>query len=145
MTKRRSGSGGQPSKRTLLSSAVKATAHPTRELILRELREGPRSTLELEEVTGEDRYNLYHHLGVLEQARLVASSISSGRTKLFELLKPKRPEVAHLVLDAGNEEEAGVLARVLDVLREERPEAIPKAEEIRRAKMVFYYPWSTEE
>ncbi|MDH3271136.1 MAG: winged helix-turn-helix domain-containing protein [Gemmatimonadota bacterium] len=145
MKKPRSGGEGSSPKRTLLSSATKATAHPTREVILRELGVGPRSTLELEEATGEDRYNLYHHLGVLEQAQLVGSSISSGRTKLFELLKPKRPEVAYLMLDGEDEEEAGVLRRVLEVLREERPEAIPRPDEIRRAKMVFYYPWSAEE
>ena len=94
MSRRSGSSGGSDSKRTLVSSAVKATSHPTREVILRELKEGPRSTLELEEVTGESRYNLYHHLGVLEDAQLVTSSVSSGRTKVFELLKPKRPDVA---------------------------------------------------
>jgi DNA-binding transcriptional ArsR family regulator len=124
---------------------MRATTHPTRELILRELKEGPRSTLELEDVTGESRYNLYHHLGVLEDAQLVKSAVISGRTKVFELLTPNRPEVAFVVLDGRDEGEAKVLKKVLKVLREETPEGIPRAHEIHRAKMVFYYPWSSEE
>jgi DNA-binding transcriptional ArsR family regulator len=144
--KKRRGTGSSSgSKRTLVSSAMRATAHPTREMILRELKDGPRSTLELEEVTGEDRYNLYHHLGVLEDAQLVRSMLSSGRTKVFELLSPKRPDVAFVALDGDNEGEAKALERVLQVLQEETGEEIPRAEEIRRAKMVFYYPWSSEE
>lgn len=145
MSRRGGSSGGSDSKRTLLSSAVKATSHPTREVILRELKDGPRSTLELEDATGESRYNLYHHLGVLEDAQLVKSSVSSGRTKVFELLKPKRPEVAFVVLDASDEEEARALERILEVLQAETDEKIPRAGEIHRAKMVFYYPWSSED
>jgi len=143
--KRRSTGSSTGSKRTLVSSAMRATSHPTREMILRELKDGPRSTLELEEVTGEDRYNLYHHLGVLEDARLVRSTLSSGRTKVFELLSPKRPDVAFMALDGEDEGEARALERVLQVLQEETGEEIPRADEIRRAKMVFYYPWSSEE
>lgn len=145
MKKRRGTGSSSGSKRTLVSSAMRATSHPTREMILRELKDGPRSTLELEEVTGEDRYNLYHHLGVLEEARLVRSKLSSGRTKIFELLSPKRPDVAFMALDGEDEGEARALKKVLQVLQEETGEEIPQAEEIRRAKMVFYYPWSSEE
>lgn len=138
--------GGSPgSKRTLVSSAMKATSHPTRELILRELKEGPRSTSELEDATGESRYNLYHHLSVLEDARLVRSAITSGRAKVFELLTPKRPDVAFMVLDSKDDEEAVVLGKVLEVLQAETSEEIPRADEICRAKMVFYYPWSSDE
>ena len=144
--KRRKGTGStSSSKRTLVSSAMKATSHPTRELILRELKEGPRSTLELEDVTRENRYNLYHHLGVLEEAHLVTSSVGTGRRKVFELLSPKRPGVAFLVLDGKDTEEARALGKVLEVLQAEMEEAIPHAAQIRRAKMIFYYPWSNED
>lgn len=142
--KRRDRKRRDDSKRTLASVAMKATSHPTRELILRELKEGPRSTLELEDATGEDRYNLYHHLGVLEDARLVTSSVGEGRTKTFELLETKRPEVAFLVLDRRDEEEAEVLDKVVDLLVRETPDGIPRASDVRRAKMVFYYSWSRE-
>jgi DNA-binding transcriptional ArsR family regulator len=124
---------------------MKATSHPTRELILRELKEGTRSTVELEEVTGESRYNLYHHLSVLEDAQLVTSGISEGRAKVFELSNPKRPEVAFIVLDGQDDEEAKVLKKVVELLRTESPGGLPHSTDIHRAKMMFYYPWSSEE
>ena len=140
MGKRPSGSGSSDSRRTLLSSAVSATAHPTRELILRELKEGARSALELEDVTGESRYNLYHHLGVLEDAQLITASLVDNRKKKrYELSKPSKPEVSLLILDQHDPEEMESLNRVLEHLDSE---AIPHADEICRAKMIFYYPWS---
>ena len=144
MSRRRESGRSSDSKRRLVSRAVKATAHPTREMILSELKGGPRSTLELEEVTGESRYNLYHHLGVLEDAQLVKSAMSSGRTKVFELRTPKRPGIAFLVLDGSNEKEAGALRKILEILQEETSQEIPQADEIHRAKLAFYYPWSDE-
>ena len=140
MGKRPSGSGSSGSRRTLLSSAVSATAHPTRELILRELKEGPSSALELEDVTGESRYNLYHHLGVLEDARLITASLVDNRKKKrYELSKPSKPEVSLLILDQHDTEEMETLKGVLKQLNSE---GIPHADEICRAKMIFYYPWS---
>ena len=140
MGKRPSGSGSSDSRRTLLSSAVSATAHPTRELILRELKEGARSALELEDVTGESRYNLYHHLGVLEDAQLITASLVDNRKKKrYELSKPSKPEVSLLILDQHDPEEIETLKGVLEQLDSED---IPHADEICRAKMIFYYPWS---
>ena len=143
--KRRERGKASSSRRTLVSSAMSATAHPTRELILRELKEGPLSTLELEDVTGENRYNLYHHLSVLEDVQLVTSSIGDGRTKVFELCNPKRPEVAFMVLDSGDDDEAKVLKKILKLVHEETPGGLPHVKDIHRAKMVFYYPWSSED
>lgn len=133
------------SRRTLVSSSMSDTAHPTRELILRTLKEGPQSTLDLEKVTGENRYNLYHHLSVLEDVPLITSSIGEGRSKVFELCNPKRPEVAFIVLDNGDKEEAKALKKILKLLDEETAEGVPHRRDISRAKMVFYYPWSSEE
>jgi len=130
------------SRRTLLSSAVSATTHPTRELILRELRERPCSTLELESVTGESRYNLYHHLSVLEDAQLITAALHDDRkTKRYELFRPTKPELSLLILDENDAEEAKTLKRILRHLDSEN---IPHLDEICRAKMIFYYSWSRE-
>ena len=134
------------SGRTLLSSAVRATTHPTRELILRELREHPCSTLELENVTGENRYNLYHHLSVLEDAQLITATLDDDRkTKRYELFRPSKPELSLLILDEKDEKEARTLKNVLKYLKHSGSEDIPHLDEIRRAKMIFYYPWSQED
>jgi DNA-binding transcriptional ArsR family regulator len=145
MTKTTGKTKSPDSRRALVSSSMSATAHPTRELILRTLKAGPQSTLDLEKVTGENRYNLYHHLSVLEDVPLITSSIGEGRRKVFELNNPKRPEVAFIVLDSRDKEEAKVLKKTLKLLDEETEEGVPHRRDIRRAKMVFYYPWSSEE
>ena len=145
MTKNTGKTKSPDSRRALVSSSMSATAHPTRELILRTLKAGPQSTLDLEKVTGENRYNLYHHLSVLEDVPLITSSIGEGRRKVFELNNPKRPEVAFIVLDSRDKEEAKVLKKTLKLLDEETEEGVPHRRDIRRAKMVFYYPWSSEE
>lgn len=145
MTKRPRREGSPASRRALVSASMTATAHPTRELILRTLKEGPQTTLDLEKVTGENRYNLYHHLSVLEDVPLITSRIGEGRTKVFELYNPKKPEVAFMVLDSRDKEEAKTLKKIVKILDGETAEDIPHRSEIHRAKMVFYYPWSSEE
>ena len=145
MTKSTGREKSSDSRRALVSSSMSATAHTTRELILRTLKEGPQSTLDLEKVTGENRYNLYHHLSVLEDVPLITSSIGEGRSKVFELYNPKRPEVAFIVLDSRDKEEAKALKKILKLLDGETAEGVPHRRDIRRAKMVFYYPWSSEE
>ena len=142
MRKKKGSRKPKNSRRTLLSSAVSATTHPTRELILRELRERPCSTLELESVTGESRYNLYHHLSVLEDAQLIIAALDDDRkTKRYELFRPTKPELSLLILDENDAEEAKTLKRVLKHLDSEN---IPHLDEICRAKMIFYYSWSRE-
>src|SRR3972149_731262 len=65
--------------------------HPPRQLILKGLKEKDLSTIDLERQTGENRYNLYHHLGVLEEAGLIESQLEDGRAKKY---RPTRAEAA---------------------------------------------------
>jgi len=82
-----------PSKpsRIYASEGVRATSHPTRQLILDSLQQSDRSTVELEQLTGENRYNLYHHLATLEQAGLVGYRLKEGRLKEFYLRRETKP------------------------------------------------------
>ena len=65
--------------RTYLKSAIKAASHPIRNKILKILKAGPQSTPSLEKETGENRYNLYHHLDVLVNSDLVKESNDSKK------------------------------------------------------------------
>ena len=87
--------------RTYLAHAVKAATHPVRREILKSLKKGPQSTVELEGELKESRYNLYHHLDVLSSAGLVKESLSKsgGKARHFALKEPKRPELAVLLFD----------------------------------------------
>ena len=47
--------------RKYIEGAVKAASHPVRDQILRSLKNGPLTAVDLEEMLGMSRYNLYHH------------------------------------------------------------------------------------
>ena len=50
------------SRRLQTDPTIAAAAHPTRQTILKNLQENDAlTTIELQKLTGEDRYNLYHH------------------------------------------------------------------------------------
>ena len=61
--------------RTYLAHAVKAATHPVRREILKSLKKGPRSSVDLEDELSESRYNLYHHLGVLTPQQITDSGL----------------------------------------------------------------------
>ncbi len=61
-----------------------ALAHPTRLLIIDELRDGPRSVSELVERLGLRQSNLSQHLGILRDQRLVIAR-RSGQTVYYRL------------------------------------------------------------
>jgi DNA-binding transcriptional ArsR family regulator len=73
---------------------LRAATHPTRQTILKSLQESDRSTTDLEQMTGENRYNLYHHLAILEQAGLVGHRLRDSRSKEFFLRKAPRRQSA---------------------------------------------------
>ena len=131
--------------RTYLAHAVKAATHPVRREILKCLKKGPQSTVDLEDELNESRYNLYHHLDVLSQAGLVkeSSSKSGGKTRHFTLKEPKRPELAVLLFDerelANDPKGKELLLRAIEKL-EGKP--IPHREKVISAEIQLRYPWS---
>jgi DNA-binding transcriptional ArsR family regulator len=144
MTPPRQSRGASGSGRAYTSEVVKAAAHPTRQGILKALEKDTRTTVELEEITGENRYHLYHHLSVLEEAGLVSSRIV-GKAKEFSLRKPKKPEAVYLQLDGDDPKEKGKLETLLKAVREITDDKIPHLERVTRARLMLSYPWSPEE
>ena len=66
----------------------KALAHPTRLLIIDELRDGPRSVGDLVERLGLRQSNLSQHLGILRDQRLVITR-RDGQTVYYRLRDPR--------------------------------------------------------
>lgn len=66
----------------------KALAHPTRLLIIDELRDGPRSVGELVELLGIRQSAVSQHLGVLRHQRLVESR-RDGQAIYYRLRDPR--------------------------------------------------------
>jgi len=144
MTARRRDSRSAGTGRAYTSEVVKAATHPTRQGILKALEKDARTTVELEEITGENRYHLYHHLAVLQDAGLVASRIE-GRAKAFSLRKPENPEAVYLQLDGDDPEEEDKLRALLEVVARITDGEIPHLEKVTRARLVLSYPWSPED
>ena len=136
--------GPGESRRSYMSDVVKAAAHPTRQAILRALDPAPRTTVELEEQLGENRYHLYHHLSVLESAGLLTSRMV-GKSKEYSLLKPRRPEAVYYELDAADPEEKQKLVELIAVIGSISEGRIPHLEKVVRARLMLSYPWSPEE
>ncbi len=131
--------------RTYLAHAVKAATHPVRREILKSLKKGPRSSVDLEDELSESRYNLYHHLGVLTDAGLVKESSpkQGGKTRHFSLKEPKRPELAVLLFDEA-ELKADPKGRegLLDAIEKIEGKAIPHRDKVVSAEIQLRYPWS---
>ena len=131
--------------RTYLAHAVKAATHPVRREILKSLKKGPQSAVDLEEELKESRYNLYHHLDVLSSAGLVkeSSSKSGGKIRHFALKEPKRPELAVLLFDEAElEQNSKGREQLLDALEELEGKPIPHRDKVVSAEIQLRYPWS---
>ncbi|HEY42584.1 MAG TPA: winged helix-turn-helix transcriptional regulator [Anaerolineae bacterium] len=127
------------SSRSYTDQLVKAAAHPTRQIILKNLKSQELSTVELEELTGENRYNLYHHLAQLQDAGLVDFHMQEGRIKRYFLKKDTETRETFFQLDRDDLEEPDLFDRVLDTLSKAFGETIPDAEEVQNITFMLRY------
>ena len=128
--------------RSYIQTATKAATHPVRSMILKSMRDAPKSTVELEEITGEARYNLYHHLNFLEEAGLITWDMKDSKTKIYSLLTPKRPEVAVLVFDEEDiKNKSSDFTQMIDALSAMEGRNIPNKKKIKKAEICLYYEW----
>ena len=131
--------------RTYLAHAVKAASHPVRREILKTLKEGPLSSVDLEDKLGESRYNLYHHLDVLSEANLIKGSASKddSKAKQYQLKEAKRPDLALFLFE---EEELAsnpqLRENMFDLLEVIGGKEIPHRDKIVSAEVHLRYPWS---
>ena len=131
--------------RTYLAHAVKAATHPVRRDILKSLKKGPQSTVDLEEALNESRYNLYHHLEVLSSAGLVKECVpkNKGKVRHFMLKEPKRPELTVLLFDEKElKENPEGKEQLLDAIEQLEGKPIPHREKVISAEIHLRYPWS---
>ena len=141
----KSNKAGPKLMRSYIQSATKAATHPVRSSILKSLKDSPKSTVELEEITGEARYNLYHHLNFLEDVDLIKWNFKDSKTKVFSLKKPKRPQAAVLIFDNDDiKKRQKAFNRLIDALAAMEGQKIPHKDKIVKAEICLYFPWSEE-
>jgi DNA-binding transcriptional ArsR family regulator len=119
--------------------SIKAAAHPTRQTILRILKERDHSTIELERRSGESRYNLYHHLQKLQEVGLIGSRLSDGRAKTYFLADEGLTGEQFYQLERSRMTDPGQLARVLAVLSEALGQEIPDPQQVKSVSVFVEY------
>lgn len=132
-------------KRKYVDDASKAVSHPVRAQILKALKEGAMTAMDLNKITGESRYNLYYHLTALEDVRLVRTTPVNGKTKLYELNVPSKPEVAVLLFSEDEiRSHPKEFTNLLAAAGKIEGTAIPHQSKIVRAEVCFYYDWDQD-
>lgn len=131
--------------RKYIRDATKAALHPVRTEILKILRSGAKTAVELGEIIGEPHQNLYYHLTELEEVGLVGSVPVDRKTKRYELKVPRKPEAAVLIFSEEDIRTQPVEFNSLAAAAEKMEGAeIPYREKIVRAEITFYYSWDRE-
>jgi DNA-binding transcriptional ArsR family regulator len=126
--------------RKYIEGAIKAASHPVRDQILRSLKNGPLSAVDLEEMLGQSRYNLYHHLDVLAQTDLVTELDTSGKTKQYKINAPSKPEVAVFLFNEDDLlKNIGIWNKLLQGLEMIEGEKIPHKEKIKEVQVHLKY------
>ena len=65
--------------------------------------------------------------------------------KEYYLVQARKPDVTYLLLDAKVPEEQKILEDIFGILERYMPGKIPSLSKINRGKLLFFYPWSSEE
>ena len=103
--------------------------HPTRAKIIDLLKDGKKTTGELESLIGENRINLYHHLNLLESEAIVTSTIAN-RQKIFEISKDNIPDPQIIIIKIPNlkniqEEVMNSFSKIFSLVND--PQTVPKS------------------
>ena len=91
-------------RRKKVPKKISSVSHPTRQAILEELKKNEQTTIDLEGSLNESRYNLYHHLEVLENQGIIEQK-REGKVKVYNLRKNVVPivlEIAELSKEKRN-------------------------------------------
>ena len=119
--------------------SIKAAAHPTRQTLLRILKERDHSTIELERRTGESRYNLYHHLQKLQEVGLIGSRLADGRAKTYFLADEGLTGDQFYQLDRSRLKYPTQLAHALEALSEALGQEIPDHQKVKSLSVFVEY------
>ena len=134
MSKRKSGK----SRRLQTDPTIAAAAHPTRQTILKNLQENDAlTTIELQKLTGEDRYNLYHHLAKLQDAGLVDYELAGSRAKKYFLSTDEDTVERYFHIDGSDPKTRQALAEVLKVLAGSSDSTLPGSEDVESVTVIF--------
>ncbi len=126
------------SRRLQTDPYIKAASHPTRQTILKNLRENEAlTTIELQKLTGEDRYNLYHHLAKLQDAGLVDYELEDSRAKKYFLSSDEDTVERFFHIEGSDPKTKKALSEVLKVLAGSSESTLPGSEDVESVTVIF--------
>ena len=108
-----------------------SVSHPTRQAIIEELSKSNQTTKNLEDSLEESRYNLYHHLEVLETQGIIEHKIDE-RVKVYNLRKGVAPIVLEIDALTKNQhsEFKNLLNKILALWKKDKVEDISEIDEV---------------
>ena len=126
------------SRRLQTDPTIAAASHPTRQTILKNLQENDAlTTIELQKLTGEDRYNLYHHLAKLQDAGLVDYELEGSRAKKYFLSTDEGTVERYFHVEGSDPKTKQALAEVLKVLAGASDSTLPGSEDVESVTVIF--------
>ena len=127
-----------PSRRLQTDPYIKAASHPTRQTILKSLQENEAlTTIELQALTGEDRYNLYHHLAKLQDAGLVDFELEDSRAKKYFLNSDESSVERFFYLEPSDSKSRRAISGLLMVLADSSEGTLPSTEDVESISVIF--------
>ena len=126
------------SRRRQTDPYIKAASHPTRQTILKSLQENDAlTTIELQELTGEDRYNLYHHLAKLQDAGLVDFELEDSRAKRYFLSSDEDRVERFVYLERSDTKARRTISDLLMVLAGSSESTLPRPVDVESVSIIF--------
>ena len=126
------------SRRLRTDPYIAAAAHPTRQTILKNLQENDSlTTIELQELTGEDRYNLYHHLAKLQDAGLVDFELEDSRAKKYFLSSSEETTERYFYLERSDKKDKRAITDLLKTLASSSEGTLPDPENVESVSIIF--------
>ncbi|MFV2045087.1 MAG: winged helix-turn-helix domain-containing protein [Anaerolineales bacterium] len=126
------------SRRLQTDPYIKAASHPTRQTILKSLQENDAlTTVELQELTGENRYNLYHHLAKLQDAGLVDFELEDSRAKRYFLNSDEDTVERFFYLEPNDSNARRTISELLMVLSGSSESTLPSTEDVESVSLIF--------
>ena len=118
-------------RRKRVPKEISSVSHPTRQAILKELKKSGKTTLELERILKESRYNLYHHLEVLKKQGIIEEK-KEGKVKVYRIRKGVSPIVLEIakLQEEKKEKFMKLLNEMLKLWEEEEIKEIEKISEV---------------
>ena len=133
--------------RIYVDSALSAATHPVRREILKLLKKDSQSTLDIGKETNENRYNIYHHLKVLEKSGLIKldkkkSKKSEGKLQYYKMNYVKKPVMAAFSFDEVDiKEKSGSCKKLYKTIEEIEDYDLPDTKRISKIEVYLTYDW----